>query len=201
MFTGLIQAIGIIAQAQPRGEGMALTVRCPEIASDLARGESIAVDGCCLTVESLEGNLASFHLMGETLGLTTFGQLEVGSEINLERSLRLGDRLGGHLVSGHIDGLGTVTRIDEGDGQTDITLELGPEIERLTVPKGSICIDGVSLTIAVQGGRQVTVCLIPHTLEITTLGKLVVGDRVQLEMDMIGKWIARLAEPHINPAD
>ena len=201
MFTGIVEGKRPVTIARSVGSSLHLQLDLGPFAEGVGMGDSIALAGCCLTVESLEGNLASFHLMGETLGLTTFGQLEVGSEINLERSLRLGDRLGGHLVSGHIDGLGTVTRIDEGDGQTDITLELGPEIERLTVPKGSICIDGVSLTIAVLDGRQVTVCLIPHTLEITTLGKLVVGDRVQLEMDMIGKWIARLAEPHINPAD
>jgi riboflavin synthase len=149
-------------------------------------------------VAALDGAVASFHLMGETLGKTTLGDLAAGREVNIERALRLGDRLGGHLLSGHVDGVGTVVGLDRKDGQTDLRVEAPNGLWPYLVPKGSIAIDGVSLTVIdVEDGRF-SVGLIPHTLEITTLGALRTGSRVNLEADMIGKWVRTLAQPHLR---
>ena len=195
MFTGLVEGACPIVEQQ-RGDGsLRLTLDLGSLADGVAMGDSIAVAGCCLTVDGLEGARASFHLMDETLGLTTFGARAKGGKLNVERSLRVGDRMGGHFLSGHVDGLGTVTELVELPGQLDMTIRMPERLSELTIPKGSIGIDGVSLTIARLQDDHVTVCLIPHTLEVTTLGDLEVGDHVHLEMDMIGKWVRRLVRP------
>lgn len=192
MFTGIVEGQRPIVAVRREGPSLKLTVDLQDLGEDLRVGDSISVRGCCLTTFHLEGSRASFHLMSETLGLTLFGTLQVGDRVNIERSLKVGDRMGGHFVSGHVDGLGLVTDVVAGPGQTDVTVELPPHLAKLIVPKGSIALDGVSLTLARLAGPRVTVALIPHTLEVTTLGALRPGDRLHLEMDMIGKWVRQL---------
>ena len=195
MFTGIVEGQRRIVRAETRAGALRLDIDLEDLAEGVSVGDSICVRGCCLTVESLSGGVASFHLMAQTLGLTAFAGLAEGQTVNIERSLRVGDRLGGHMVSGHLDGLGRVTAVEASAGQTDISIEIPADQERFVIPQGSIGIDGVSLTIAHLQGTRVTVCLIPHTLEMTTLGKLQVGDPVHLEMDMVGKWMERLLPP------
>jgi riboflavin synthase len=192
VFTGIVEAKRPVAAARAGEGSLHLEIDLGPFADGVRAGDSIAVRGCCLTVERLERGVASFHLMAETLGLTAFGALKSGSLVNIERSLRLGDRMGGHFVSGHVDGLGRVETVQLHPGQTDLTVRLPAGLADLTVPKGSIALDGVSLTIARLEDPLVTVSLIPHTLEVTTLGELRAGDPVHLEMDMIGKWVKRL---------
>lgn len=198
MFTGIVEGRRRVVGLRREAGSLGLEVDLEDLAQGVRVGDSVALAGCCLTVEELRGTVAAFHLMQETLDLTTFGSLRTGSLVNVERSLRLGDRLGGHLVSGHVDGLGEVTAVDEQAGQTDLRIRLPGSLDRLVVPKGSLSVDGVSLTVAAADGPCVTVCLIPHTLEITTLGLLARGDRVHLEADMIGKWVAKLVDPYVR---
>lgn len=192
MFTGIIEHAARITRAEEKEGALALALDLGPCADGVALGDSIAVRGCCLTVEHLDGAVATFHLMGQTLSHSAFGDAAVGQTINIERSLRLGDRLGGHIVTGHLDGVGRVARVEDRPGQWDLTIELPETVADLVIPKGSITIDGVSLTVAHLSGREVTVCIIPHTLEVTTLGSLQPGDPVNLEMDSIGKWVRRL---------
>lgn len=195
MFTGIVEGRRRVVQAERHSGGLSLRLDLEDLADRVAIGDSVAVAGCCLTAEALEGPVATFHLMDESLGLTTFESVSPGDHLNVERSLRVGDQLGGHFVSGHVDGLGTVAAIDVlHEGQTDLTVELSDALSRLVIPKGSIAIDGVSLTLSGIHGASVTVSLIPHTLEVTTLGMLSVSDLVHLEMDMIGKWVRRLLD-------
>lgn len=196
MFTGIVEGRRRVVRAERHPGGLALDLDLRDLAEGVAVGDSVSVAGCCLTVETLTDGVATFHLMDETLGLTTFGTVAKGDERNVERSLRVGDRLGGHFVSGHVDGLGTVAAVEVlHEGQTDLTIALPEHLEKLIIPKGSIAIDGVSLTLSGIDGAHVTVSLIPHTLEVTSLGALRVGDHVHLEMDMIGKWVRQLVDP------
>lgn len=195
MFTGIVEGRRRVVRAARHSGGLSLALDLEDLAGDGAIGDSISVAGCCLTAETLEGSVMTFHLMDESLGLTTFESVAEGDYLNVERSLRVGDRLGGHFVSGHVDGLGTVASLDVlHEGQTDLTLELPGALAQLVIPKGSVAIDGVSLTLSGIDGTRATVSLIPHTLEATTLGTLNVGDQVHLEMDMIGKWVRRLLD-------
>jgi riboflavin synthase len=192
MFTGIVEGMGPVTHAEFQNQSLQLRVDLLLLADGVGIGDSISVRGCCLTVEALAGSVASFHLMGETLRMSRFGDVVEGDLLNLERSLRVGDRLGGHFVTGHLDGVGSLTEVRVTDGQTDLTVALPPSLSDLVIPKGSIAIDGVSLTIAHLESHSVTVCLIPHTVKFTTLGQLRKGDFVHLEMDSIGKWVKRL---------
>ena len=208
MFTGIIESCVPVRAFEPLGQGAELVLPLPSDGSDtwsVDSGQSIAVCGVCLTVAGRRpaptgagGSEAPhdlvFHLSSETLERTWFGKLEVGRMVNLERALRLGDRLDGHLVSGHVDGGGRVTAIEDvGDGGRVLTFEVDQELERYLVDKGSITLDGVSLTVVQPKGRQFDVALIPLTLELTNLGTAGVGTSVNVEADMVGKWIERLA--------
>jgi len=165
----------------------------PDGAGPLARpGASVALDGVCLTVTSLDGDRAAFDVVEETLARTTLGERRAGDRLNVERALRLGDRLDGHLVQGHVERTGTVRAVQVEQGQRWVEIEAGRDFARRTLPKGSVTIDGVSLTVASLGERELAVALVPHTLERTTLGERGVGDRVNLEADLIGQWVARL---------
>jgi riboflavin synthase len=192
MFTGIVEGMGLVTHAEFQNQSLRLGVDLLQLADGVGIGDSIAVRGCCLTVEALAGTVASFHLMGETLRMSRFADVAPGHLLNLERSLRVGDRLGGHFVTGHLDGVGPVAEVSISEGQTDLTVELPPSLSDLVIPKGSIALDGVSLTIAHLLSNEVTVCLIPHTVKFTTLGQLRKGDFVHLEMDSIGKWVKRL---------
>src|SRR6185436_16080977 len=190
MFTGLVEALGRVGAVETVGSGRRLRVGVPEEAAwRLALGESVAVSGVCLTVvEAGQGRLA-FDLAEETLRVTTLGELGAGDPVNLERPLRFDGRLGGHLVLGHVDGIGRVSVIrPEGDGVW-LEVEAPRSLRPLLIPKGSVTVDGVSLTVAGLEETAFAVALIPHTLAVTTLGQRRVGDAVNLEMDVIGKYV------------
>ena len=192
MFTGLVEGIGEIVGLAPQAEGLRLTVKTSFPAAELTLGESVAVAGACLTVVAINPPAASFEVSPETLARTTFPLKKVGNRVNLERSLRLGDRLGGHLVTGHIDASGVVRQLRSGPAHLQLQLELPAALSRFVIEKGSIAVDGVSLTVNSVQGNSLTVNLIPFTAKETTLAALKVGDRVNLETDIIGKYVARL---------
>jgi riboflavin synthase len=175
---------------------MDVTVDLGPIVEGLAVGDSVALSGCCVTVTRISGAEADFHMVRETLARTWFGCLAPGTEVNLERALLATARLGGHFVQGHVDGVGEVLGLEShGDG-SDLRLRVPTDLARYCVEKGSIGLDGVSLTIAAMDGEAVTTALIPHTLEATTLGQLATGDPVHLEVDVLAKYVERLLEGH-----
>lgn len=198
MFTGIIEAAVPVLASQPKGTGLRLILPPPTIPGwTVALGDSVAVSGVCLTVADLgEDGAMSFDLSAETLACTWFNALEPGKRVNLERAMRMDARLDGHLVSGHVDGGALVIECrPSGDGGTEIFFQADPGQERYLVDKGSVTLNGVSLTVVAPEAGRFHVALIPLTLEITTLGDLVPGDRVNLEADMIGKWVERLLPP------
>jgi riboflavin synthase len=198
MFTGLVTAVGAVKNVRRTKRGVCLTIGASY--GGLAIGESIAVDGVCLTVVKKGRGWFTVEAIETTRGRTTLGELKVGSKVNLERALAAGDRLGGHLVSGHVDGVGKVVARRESGDELQLDVAVPPDVYALCVPRGSITIDGVSLTIAAlrNGARQgtVRVALIPHTRDTTTLGAAAVGDRVHLESDLIGKYVQHLMPSH-----
>jgi riboflavin synthase len=202
MFTGIVEGTGTVADlaAAADGSGARLAVAAAWLAGELAPGESVAVNGCCLTVaEAAPGRFAA-DLVAETLRRTALGRLTPGARVNLERPLALGGRLGGHLVQGHVDGVATVLdRTPVGDGQ-EVRVELPPGLARYVVEKGSVAVDGVSLTVAGVGDGWFAVSLVPHTLAVTTLGDRRPGDPVQLEVDVVAKYVERLLGPWTDRA-
>jgi riboflavin synthase len=191
MFTGLVEAIGEVVEVEAEGPGRRLVVRAPPILPDAAVGESISVNGCCLTVVSCNKELWEFQAGPETLSRTNLGELKAGSAVNLERSLKLGDRVSGHLVTGHIDGLGTVDRREDYREWSTFWFRAPRELLRQMAPKGSISVDGVSLTLVSVDDDRFSVQLIPHTLAATTIGRRRAGDRVNLETDLLAKYVER----------
>jgi len=193
MFTGLIQAVGRIARLQSRGGDVRLQVDTGALPiADIVLGESIAVSGVCLTVVAGDGDGLAFDVSNETLALTTLGSLAVGATVNLERAMRPTDRLGGHLVSGHVDGVGSVLTI-LADARSQRWRFAAPRaLLRYVAVKGSICVDGVSLTVNVVDGEGFEVNLIPHTLAHTAFGATRAGDRVNLEVDLLARYVERL---------
>lgn len=194
MFTGLVEVLGAVRDLASDGAGCRLTVVAPSIAAELSLGESVAVNGACLTVVARDAESCSFELGPETLRRTNLGELRVGDRVNLERSLRLSDRLGGHLVQGHVDGVGQVAeRITEGDWVT-VWFRCSPDLAAQIVPKGSVTVDGVSLTVVDVGADRFSVALIPHTLAHTTLGFKGPGAAVNLETDLLAKYVWKCLE-------
>ncbi len=191
MFTGLVETLGSVDAIEAEPPGKRLVVRAGLVADGARVGDSIAINGCCLTIISVDGGLLAFQAGPETLARTNLGQLKSGSSVNLERSLKLGDRLGGHLVTGHIDAIGQlVRRQDDRDWSTFWFMApeaLAPQIAQ----KGSIAVDGVSLTVVEATRDEFSVALIPHTLSVTTLGQLKIGYAVNLETDLLAKYVAR----------
>jgi riboflavin synthase len=197
MFTGIVQSVGRIARATKHGDGVRLAVTAGLKASDgVAIGDSVCVSGCCLTVVAMHGATLEFDVSAETLRCTT--GLDGPGDVNIELALRLADRLGGHLTTGHVDGVGTVTRFAaiEGDayGSWFLEVEAPAELARFIATKGSIAVNGVSLTVNGVTGARFAVNLIPHTLEVTTLRRLAPGAAVNLEVDVIARYVARLNE-------
>ncbi|MEO6968838.1 MAG: riboflavin synthase [Rhodanobacteraceae bacterium] len=193
MFTGIIQGTGRIARREPRGGDLRLLVETRHLdLDDVATGDSIAVSGVCLTV--VERNDANFaaDVSNETLSLTTLGALRAGGAVNLEKALRLSDRLGGHLVSGHVDGVGHIVAIESDARSQRWSIEAPVELARYIAPKGSICVDGVSLTVNDVEGTRFFVNLVPHTMEVTTFSQRLAGDAVNLEVDMMARYLERL---------
>jgi riboflavin synthase len=200
MFTGLIESLGHVADIEPEPPGVRLVISAGSIADETKVGDSIAVNGCCLTVVRIDGESLSFQAGEETLKRTDLGRLQLGSAVNLERSLAVGDRLGGHFVTGHIDGQGVLTeRLDDKDWST-FWFSAPPELLKQIASKGSVAVDGVSLTVVEVERERFNVALIPHTLAGTTLGRLNVGDSVNLETDLIAKYVARLNESRADDA-
>lgn len=191
MFSGLVEAKSPLAAIESEEGGVRIHVAKPADFTDVKIGDSIAVQGCCLTVVDVDGQRMAFQAGQETLSRTTLGGISVGQSVNLERSLRLGDRLGGHLVSGHIDGLGRVVERRNLAEWSDIVFEASSELMVQMASKGSIAVDGVSLTLVDVDSHKFSVALIPHTLAETTLGELKPGDAVNLETDLLAKYVQR----------
>jgi len=191
MFTGLVETTGTIQRLERTGRDLHLTVRASLEPPELKIGESIAVDGVCLTVVSLQGDAFTVDVSEETVSRSTLGQRRQGDEVNLERALRLGDRLGGHLVSGHADGTGRVVARQRRGESLVLKFEIPVELSRYIIEKGSIAVDGVSLTVNRCEGRQFEVNVVPHTAGASTLGNLKVGDGVNIEVDLIGKYVEK----------
>lgn len=197
MFTGLVEALGEVEALRPDGAGHRLVLRVPGgLAAEARAGDSVAVNGVCLTAVDVRPEGLGFDLAAETLRVTTLGELRTGDPVNLERPMVLGGRLGGHLVLGHVDGVGRVAAVaPEGDGRR-LTVAVPAGLRALLIPRGSVAVDGVSLTVAELGAETFTVALIPHTLSVTTLGRRTVGAAVNLEMDVIGKYVRALLDGH-----
>ena len=191
MFTGLVEALATVVELKPEPPGMRITLEAPPSINGVRIGDSIALNGCCLTVVAAIADRLSFQAGEETLRRTNLGRLKPGSQLNAERSLRAGDRLGGHFVTGHIDGLGALdSRSDQGDWST-FWFRAPVDLMRQMASKGSIAIDGVSLTLVDVEANRFSVALIPHTLASTTLGSLKPGDTVNLETDVLAKYVER----------
>jgi len=191
MFTGLIESVGTLLAVRRQGENLVLQVKADPALEGVAIGDSIALDGYCQTVVSVSADTFAVEVSPETISVTTAGSRKAGDRLNLERALRLGDRLGGHMVAGHVDGVGTVRRIEEKQGFVVLVVETPPQVLRYCVPKGSIAVDGISLTINTVEKEIVELGIIPHTWSQTTLHERKIGDPVNLEADIIGKYIER----------
>ncbi|HEX4128633.1 MAG TPA: riboflavin synthase [Pirellulales bacterium] len=188
MFTGLVEIKGVVIEVVSQPPGCRIALRAAGW-SDVVLGESIAVAGCCLSVVAIDGDVLAFDAGPETLRLTTLGVLRRGSEVNLERSLRVGDRMGGHFVTGHVDAVGTLERRDDEGEWSTFWFRVPPAQAAQMARKGSVAVDGVSLTLVDVEPERFSVMLIPHTLAMTTLGKLAACDRVNIETDLLAKYV------------
>ena len=194
MFTGIVEELGTVESLEDQGDAIRLTVRGPEVTSDARLGDSISVNGCCLTVATHEGETFTADVMHETLAKTSLGALEPGTRVNLERAVTPTTRLGGHIVQGHVDGTGTVVRRTPSEHWELVEIALPVDLERYLVAKGSITVDGISLTVVEVGTESFTVSLIPETLARTTLGFKQPGDVVNLEVDVIAKYVEKMVK-------
>ena len=191
MFTGLVEAVGTLVEVQGSSPRR-LVIRSELPTSEVALGDSVAINGCCLTVVSKGSDTLAFEAATETLSVTTLGGLTAGRRVHLERALRVGDRLDGHLVAGHVDGIGVLRAREQRGSALYLGVEAPESVSRLTVDRGSITLDGVSLTVTEVRERVIWVGLIPHTLSWTALGELKIGDSLNLEADMIARYVAKL---------
>ena len=189
VFTGIIEELGTIKGVRRQSEGIRLSVSAKVVMDGMKAGDSIAVNGACLTVTEFDSVSLTADVSGETINRTNIGKLRVGEKVNLERPMKLSDRLGGHLVSGHIDGIGVIRGVERKGGMSIFTIEVPAEFKKYLIIKGSVAIDGISLTVNEVKGNRFTVTIIPHTAEMTTLGFKKAGDIVNLEADMIGKYV------------
>src|SRR5690606_33432727 len=192
MFTGIVEELGTVEHVEPQGDAVRLTVRGPLVTSDAALGDSIAVNGCCLTVATRDGETFTADVMQETLDKTSLGGLGSGDRVNLERTITPATRLGGHIVQGHVDGTGEVRARTPSEHWELVAIAVPDDLSRYLVPKGSITVDGVSLTVVDVADGELTVSLIPETLARTTLGIRQPGDRVNLEVDVIAKYVEKM---------
>lgn len=193
MFSGIVQAVGKIAALQPRGGDVRFVVDAADLGVEsVALGDSISVSGCCLTVVEIDAPRLAFDVSNETLACTSLGALPVGASVNLEKALRLADRLDGHLVSGHVDGVGRVISIEPDARSQRWTFEVPAELAKYIAGKGSVCVDGTSLTVNETDGARFGVNLIPHTIAVTTFKDKRVGDAVNIEVDLIARYVERL---------
>jgi riboflavin synthase len=204
LFTGIIEELGEVVAVEPRGDSAVITLAAKKIAADLVHGASIAVNGVCLTVVGWRSADAAtqidFDVMAETLNRSVIGDLEAGDTVNLERAARVDARLDGHIVQGHVDGSGSVVSRTPGDAWESVRFALPSELSRYVAEKGSVAVDGVSLTVSGVGDDWFEVGLIPETLRATTLGAKAPGDRVNLEVDVLAKYVERLLARGVRPA-
>jgi riboflavin synthase len=201
MFTGLVECEGVVTRAERVGSGMRLEVYAPEFGRDMAIGDSVAVDGVCLTIVKFIRGAFLADVSGETLERTTLGSLVQGSKVNLERALRLSDRLGGHIVTGHVDGIGKMELRQPAGGYTVYQFGAPPAVMEYVVEKGSVAVDGISLTVARVGERGFTAAVIPQTEQATTLRDKPIGAGVNLEADVLGKYVKRFVDAYLAPSD
>lgn len=194
MFTGLIEDIGQVQAIERTNDGALLRIDS-ELAGELALGDSIAVNGCCLTATAVDGDSFEIEAMNQTLEVTALGGIDQGTRVNLELAVKAGDRLGGHIVQGHVDGVGTVVSVEDDGFARRVRVELPRELLRYVVDKGSITLSGVSLTVAELGDSWAEVSLIPETLERTNLGELAPADKINVECDVVAKYVERLVAP------
>jgi riboflavin synthase len=200
LFTGIVEELGVVEALEDQGDAIRLTVRGPHVTVDARLGDSISVNGCCLTVAERNGETFTADVMRETLDKTSLGVLEPGGRVNLERAVTAQTRLGGHIVQGHVDGTGTVLKRLPSEHWQVVEISLPEHLARYLVDKGSITVDGISLTVVSVAATSFTVSLIPETLARTTLGFKQEGDPVNLEVDVIAKYVERLITPHKDPA-
>lgn len=198
MFTGIVEEIGKIKSVSKGRSSALLTIQAHEILSDIKNGDSIAVNGVCLTVTSFSSSGFTADVMHETLNRSNLGALSQGSSVNLERAMKASGRFGGHIVSGHIDGTGIITSLQKDDNATWYTISAKPKIMKYIIEKGSVTIDGISLTVAEENETSFKVSVIPHTAENTILSTKKAGDTVNLENDCIGKYVEKLIMPYKN---
>jgi riboflavin synthase len=200
VFTGIVEIVGTIRRIEQLAAGRRVTVACPAALKDLEIGESVALDGACMTVVAAEAATFTVEVSAESLRRTTLGERRGGDRLNIERSMRLNERLGGHLVTGHVDGTGCIAAIrTEGESRV-YTFDVGPELMRLMVDKGSVAVDGISLTCFDCGTDRFDVAAIAHTAAVTTLGAKQAGDRVNIENDLLAKYVEKLLAPRASRA-
>jgi len=198
MFTGIVREVGRVVDVEAVNAGATLRIAAPETAARTAVGDSVAIGGVCLTAESVEGETMRFHAVPETLSRSNLGGLQAGDGVNVEPALRAGEPLGGHIVQGHVDGLGSVRAVEQAGDGTRVSFDAPPELLGYLVEKGSVTVDGVSLTVAGLEDDVFAVALIPHTLSVTTLGALAPGAQVNLEVDVLAKYVERLVAPRLR---
>lgn len=192
MFTGIVEATCRIKSAAAAAGGLRLSVDLSPVEGSLEVGESISVNGVCLTISGIDKRLATFDAVEETVSRTNLRELKAGDSVNVERALRMGDRLGGHFVSGHVDGAGVLKSAKKLPASTVLTVECEPGLTDQMIEKGSVALEGASLTLTEVGRGRFSVAIIPHTLEVTTLGTKKPGSRLNIEADMLGKWVKKL---------
>ncbi|MEJ2854502.1 MULTISPECIES: riboflavin synthase [unclassified Saccharothrix] len=198
MFTGIVEELGEVVAVADLPDAARVTIKGPVVTSDAKHGDSIAVNGVCLTVVDVVDGAFTADVMRETLRRSSLAKVTEGDRVNLERAAALGQRIGGHIVQGHVDGTGTVLAREKAEHWEVVHIGLPPGLARYVVEKGSITVDGVSLTVVSVGEDQFSVSLIPTTLELTTLGRRAPGDLVNLEVDVLAKYVERLATPHLR---
>lgn len=192
MFTGIIEELGAVKALDQQGDSATLTIQADVVLEGVTHGASIAVNGTCLTVTQFDADSFTVDVMAESLDRTSLGALTIGSPVNLERAVRADGRLDGHIVQGHVDGTAVVTAVRPAEHWTEVEIDLSAHLAPYVAEKGSIALDGVSLTVARVGSTDCTVCLIPTTLELTTMGSRRVGDRLNVEVDVLAKYVERL---------
>lgn len=200
MFTGIVEELGTVRSVRRGAHSSVLSISAKEVLSDLKVGDSVAVNGVCLTATTVDSGGFTADVMHETLNRSSLGALTAGSHVNLERAMAANGRFGGHIVSGHIDGTGTITALKQDDNALWYTVSAPPALLRYIVEKGSVAIDGVSLTVAAVGESWFSISAIPHTVAVTLLGEKGVGDVVNLENDVIGKYVEKLLRPQTQEA-
>ncbi|QQK77924.1 riboflavin synthase [Salicibibacter cibarius] len=195
MFTGLIEEVGVVDNIVQTGQNGQITIRCAHVLEDARIGDSIAVNGVCLTVTSIHDAQFTADIMAETFASTSLSQLKPNDPVNLERSMTATDRFGGHIVAGHVDGVGEIIKRTTESGAVNFEVKFTDDLLRYIVKKGSVTVDGISLTVAHEHADRFTVAIIPHTLKETNLGSKSVGDHVNIETDIIGKYVEKLLQP------